>query len=81
MPRNPLESPDSRAGTASSPAPLAGEAWGGEPAEADADLISEREAVLAGLARQGPELSGRGTEMRCNPLKSPDSGAEAAPMP
>ncbi len=52
-PRNPLESLDSRAGTAPSPAPPTGPDWSGEAIEADADVISELDAILAALAQQG----------------------------
>ncbi len=79
MRRNPLESLDSGAGTAPNPTPHAGEAWSGEAAEADAELISELDAFLAGLAQPGGRTGARGTGMRRNPLESLDSGAGLAP--
>lgn len=72
MLRNSLESLDWAAGTAPNPTPLASEIWSRKAAEADADLIPELDAVLAGLARQGLRPGEPGAEIpntRRNALK------------
>ncbi len=76
MRRNPLETPDSGAGT-----PLSREDWTGGATEDDSDLIADLTRFLARPARQRGRPGEGGTGARRNLLESLNSRAETAPAP